>query len=156
MSLALLNPDCHLCWDNNQLRGGKVAASCSLFYLYCFGDEAGGIAYGLIAPKHHHASMLTMPDNWGKEFGEMFSVMRLLLRCEGKEFSPYWNDGKTAGQTVMGHWHVRIEPRLDGQPASGMGFGLLLAKYNSLVERINALATSDDPAAAAIARQLLA
>ncbi|HSX01293.1 MAG TPA: hypothetical protein VLF67_03545 [Candidatus Saccharimonas sp.] len=131
MSLAPTQSPCPLCWANGLLQGGRVLGEGDVMYAYGFSDEAGTLKYALLVPKDHHPTPVTLPDGWGAEFGRLYAVV--LEALKGAPHNGYWNEGYTAGQRVLGHWHVRVEPRFDGQPASSMGLGLLIAEYNKVM-----------------------
>jgi hypothetical protein len=137
MSLAPINPNCPLCVGNNRLRGGEIYAEGNTLYVYLFRHEDGSVHYALILPKEHHAGPHTLPTGWGDEFGRFYGQLMGLLN--GAPHNGYWNYGETAGQTVMDHWHVRIESRSEDEPASGMGFALLIKRYNTLVRSLQGL-----------------
>jgi hypothetical protein len=113
------------------LQGGRVASEGDSLYLYVFSNEDGSLKYALIVTKEHHANPTTIPGNWGAEFGEFYGLVLALLN--GRPHNGYWNEGYEAGQRIMGHWHIRIEPRFAGQPATDMGLGLLITKYNQVM-----------------------
>lgn len=128
---ASTNQNCPLCWDNNRLKGGKVVGETEQLYAYAFSDEKGDLKYALINPKDHHADMRTLRHAWGKEFAQLY-VSVLSLMPEDQPHNGYWNQGEVAGQRVLGHWHVRIEPRFPDRPSSGMGPALLVEKVDEL------------------------
>lgn len=134
MSSAPINTDCSLCWANGKLAGGRVLAEGEQLFAYVFEREDGTLKYALIATKEHHADMRNLTPSWGIEFGAFYGHVLGLL--DGKPHNGYWNDGQVAGQRIMGHWHVRVEPRQEGQPSSGMGLGLLISKYDELIHRV--------------------
>jgi diadenosine tetraphosphate (Ap4A) HIT family hydrolase len=156
MSQIRNDPKCPLCWANGKLAGGRVLAETSDMFAYVFTDEAGGLKYALIIPKEHHADMASLPSYWGDEFGVLYTAV-LSLMSDQQPHNGYWNAGYAAGQRVMGHWHVRVEPRQAGQPASDMGLNLLLTKYNTVTERLARIAEQcTDAATTAELHKLLA
>ena len=66
----------------------------------------------MIIPKEHYVSLEEMPDEDGKEFGELqVKVAKAVMKATNAEgFNLLLNDGKTAGQEVM-HAHMHIQPR---------------------------------------------
>jgi|TARA_Y100000031_G_scaffold156076_2_gene209169 histidine triad (HIT) family protein len=68
--------------------------------------------HALIIPKEHYVSLEEMPDEDGKEFGELqVKVAKAVMKATNAEgFNLLLNDGKTAGQEVM-HAHMHIQPR---------------------------------------------
>jgi hypothetical protein len=130
MSRAPTNPSCPLCWANGKLAGGSIEGEGDDLFVYIFKNEDGTLRYALIAAKEHHADMTTLSSGWGDEFGTFYGLVTGLLN--GRPHNGYWNEGFTAGQRVMGHWHVRVEPRFDDQPSSGMGLALLISEYNEI------------------------
>jgi diadenosine tetraphosphate (Ap4A) HIT family hydrolase len=156
MSQVSTNSDCPLCWANGKLAGGRVLEETEALFAYVFTDEADSLKYALIVPKEHHHSMVTLPPLWGFEFGQLYTAA-LNLMGDQQPHNGYWNAGYTAGQRVMGHWHVRVEPRRPGQPASDMGLNLLITKYNAVMGRLSDLAsTCTDAATVASLRELIA
>jgi hypothetical protein len=155
MSQAKVDPSCPLCWKNGKLAGGRVLAETDALFAYAFFNDGGGLKYALIVPKEHYDDMTTLPAYWGDEFGPLYVVV-LSRMPDGQPHNGYWNVGYTAGQRVMGHWHVRIEPRNADEPASDMGLNLLLTKYNSVLSGLAKIAaTCNDPALAAQLRELI-
>lgn len=125
-----VKPECPLCRDNGLLKGGKVLAEGGVFFVYVFETEDGSLKDCFIAPKHHHPDMTTLPDTWGKEFGEFYALLRDTYSVQ--EHNGYWNEGFAAGQRILGHWHVRVDeaPQM-GTPAYGKGLALLRREFNS-------------------------
>ncbi|MBN4049137.1 HIT family protein [archaeon AH-315-M20] len=66
----------------------------------------------LIIPKEHYVSLNEMPNDDGKEFGELqIKLAKAVMKATSAEgFSLLLNDGKVAGQEVM-HAHLHIQPR---------------------------------------------
>lgn len=66
----------------------------------------------LIIPKRHYASLEEMPDEDGKEFGELqVRLGKAVMKAANAEgFNLLLNNGKAAGQEVM-HAHMHIQPR---------------------------------------------
>jgi histidine triad (HIT) family protein len=66
----------------------------------------------LIIPRQHYESLEEMPDEDGKEFGELQvklgKAVAKVTNAEG--FNLLLNNGKAAGQEVM-HTHMHIQPR---------------------------------------------
>ena len=128
MGLGMNNPSCPLCWENDKLKGGRVLGEGEEFFVYVFENEDGSLKYALICTKRHHQNMTTLSPSWGQEFGRHYALILKLLG--GLPHNGYWNEGETAGQRILGHWHVRIEPRFEGQLSSGKGPGLLIAEFD--------------------------
>ena len=124
-------PSCPLCWENGLLKGGKVVGETDQLYAYVFTDDEGVTLYALINPKGHHADMRTLSPLWGAEFGELYSQV-LTLMPDAQPHNGYWNKGYVAGQRIMEHWHVRIEPRFPDRPSSNMGLGLLVKTVDEM------------------------
>src|SRR5438552_1928384 len=114
-----IDPKCPLCWDNGMLAGGRVLDEGEVFFLYVFETEGGRLKDCFIAPKQHHPDMTSLPPSWGEEFGRSYALLRSTFGIG--QHNGYWNEGYTAGQRIMGHWHVRIDEVAEGLPASGMG-----------------------------------
>jgi len=66
----------------------------------------------LIMPKEHYPSLEEMPDEDGKEFGEMqVKIAKAVMKASKAEgFNLLLNNGRAAGQEVM-HVHMHIQPR---------------------------------------------
>jgi histidine triad (HIT) family protein len=68
----------------------------------------------LIIPKQHHVSFTELPDNLGKEFGEItLKLSKAVEKAANADgFNLLLNNGTAAGQEVM-HTHLHIMPRFN-------------------------------------------
>ena len=66
----------------------------------------------LIIPKKHYEMLEEMPDEDGKEFGELqIKIAKAVVKAANAEgFNLLLNNGKAAGQEVM-HAHMHVQPR---------------------------------------------
>ena len=68
--------------------------------------------HALMIPKKHYEKIEEMPDEDGKEFGELqVKIAKSVMKATNAEgFNLLLNNGKAAGQEVM-HAHMHIQPR---------------------------------------------
>ena len=68
--------------------------------------------HALIIPKKHYENLEEMPDEDGKEFGELqIKIAKAVMKATNAEgFNLLLNNGKAAGQEVM-HAHMHLQPR---------------------------------------------
>ncbi|MAE42577.1 HIT family protein [Candidatus Woesearchaeota archaeon] len=68
----------------------------------------------LIIPKEHYVSLNEIPNEDGKEFGELqIKLAKSVMEATNAGgFNLLLNDGKVAGQEVM-HAHLHIQPRFN-------------------------------------------
>lgn len=115
------------------LKGGEVVGETVQLYAYAFRTDEGSLHYALIVPREHHVDMRGLAPEWGAEMAELYDRI-LALMPDDQPHNGYWNVGYAAGQRILNHWHIRIEPRFPGRPSSDMGLGLLVQTVDRLSE----------------------
>lgn len=139
--------------ENKHLSGGELLTVGDSLFSYFFRNSDGSVKEGLIAPKTHYPSELPLRPEWAKE---RYRLELEMLELIGTPCNvAYRNIGYISGERIS-HYHDHFIPRHDGEPSSGMGFGLLIRTHNEKMRQISEIAaTCKDPATKAALHALL-
>lgn len=127
---------------NDNLSGGRLLAVLSHRFAYAFFDaQTGRFTNGFIAGMQHGEDILTLLTT---HVDEMALLLPMVLERMGEVdgYNIYANEGQAAGMTISNHAHLHVVRRNDGERASGMGLGKLVAEFNALGLAYDTLAYS--------------